>query len=79
MVDLRRELGWDEEFYWRVQGHLIGEGEARRRSGQRRFSPANRNSRGRIGDRDSSYLGCRSEGVRDHQGKGPLCPIEGLD
>lgn len=23
---LRRRLGWDEEFYWKVQGHLIGEG-----------------------------------------------------
>jgi hypothetical protein len=23
---LREALGWDEEFYWRVQGHLIGEG-----------------------------------------------------
>jgi hypothetical protein len=26
---LRQALGWDEEFYWKVQGHLISEGRLR--------------------------------------------------
>jgi hypothetical protein len=43
---LRQALvGWDEEFYWKVQGHLIGEGRlaAGHWAGQRGFSSVNRN------------------------------------
>lgn len=41
--NLRQRLGWDEEFYWRVQGRLIEEGRivaGRGKGGSVRFTEA---------------------------------------
>jgi hypothetical protein len=75
---LRQALDWDEEFYWKVQGRLIGEGRlsaGRGRGGSVRLTKAEVTVSGAAAPA-SAVVATALATAKD---KESLCAVEGFD